>query len=351
MQIRGREAGDALRFVRRMYRARMIGLALGATCVAGGLAQIGAPTWVWATLATNALIWPHIAYFLARSSGDPHRAELNNLLADSACGGAWVAAMGFNVVPSAVTVAMLAMDKAAVGGTRFLRRCLLLQLMSALAAATASGFRLELEPGFAAIAASLPLLLIYPVLVGNAAYRLARRVRQHNKLLSALSTIDELTGLLNRRTWERAVQAEFERCRRARASAALLMLDVDRFRTVNEKFGQPAGDAALRALGAIVRRGLRTHDMAGRYDGEEFGIVLATTDAGGAATLAERLRRDIEQAVLEPKNGVRSTVCIGYAELERGDWSYLVWMDRARRALYRAKVKGRNRCAAATSDN
>jgi diguanylate cyclase len=343
----GRSAEEGRRFARRMYAPRLVGLALGALCVGGGLWQRGAPTWVWALLATHAFIWPHIAYLLARGSLDPYRAELNNLTADSAFGGAWIAAMGFSVAPSAVLVSMLAMDKAAVGGLRFLGRCLFAQAVTALAVAIAIGLPLHPRSDLTAMLASVPLLLFYPVMVGHTAYRLARRVRHDNQLLATLSTIDGLTRLLNRAAWERAVQSEFDRRRRIGHCASLLMLDLDEFKAINDRHGHGVGDEALRAVAAIIRNSLRAHDIAGRYGGEEFGVVLPDTDRAGALLLAERIRRRVADAVLVPRRNLRATVSIGCAELGRGETSHVAWIDRADRALYRAKGEGRNRCLAA----
>jgi diguanylate cyclase len=343
----GRSAEEGRRFARRMYVPRTVGIALGALCVGGGLWQEGAPTWVWALLLANAFLWPHLAYLLARGSLDPYRAELNNMTADSAIGGAWVAAIGFNLVPSAVLVAMLAMDKAAVGGLRFLGRCAFAQVVTALAVILATGFPLQLRSELPAVLASMPLLFIYPVLVGQTAYRLARRVAHDNRLLAAMSTIDGLTGLLNRASWERAAENEFSRCRRSNLVSCVLMLDLDHFKAINDRYGHAAGDDVLRAVGAIMRRALRQHDVAGRYGGEEFAILLPGTDAAGAAPLAERLRRRIASAALEPRLGLRATASIGYASLAPLDASHVTWIDRADRALYRAKDAGRNRCAGA----
>lgn len=343
----GRSADEGRRFARRMYVPRLVGLGLGVLCVGGGLWQQGHPMWVWALLVTNAFVWPHIAYLLARGSLDPYRAELNNLTADSAFGGAWIATMGFSLVPSAVLVAMLAMDKAAVGGLRFLGRCLFAQAAMALATAIALGFPLHLRSALAAMLGSVPLLLVYPVMVGTTAYRLARRVRQDNQLLATLSTIDGLTRLLNRASWEGAVQNEFERRRRVGHSASLLMLDLDEFKAINDRHGHGAGDDALRTVAGLIRESLRLHDVAGRYGGEEFGILLPDTDRAGAMVLAERLRRRIEEAVLVPRRNLRATVSIGCAELGRAETSHVAWIDRADRALYRAKAEGRNRCLAA----
>src|SRR2546425_11413135 len=142
---------EGQRFARRMYLPRVLGLGAGAACVGGGLWEIDAPLWAWLVLAANCFVWPHIAYRIARGSPDPYRAELHNLMFDSACGGAWVAAIGFNIVPSAGLVAMLAMDKAAVGGMRFLARCLGAQIAVAALVALVAGFQLHLQSDLVAI--------------------------------------------------------------------------------------------------------------------------------------------------------------------------------------------------------
>ncbi len=337
-----RTVEEGLRFARRMYVPRVLGLGVGTLAVGGGLWEAQAPLWLWGLLALNGLAWPHLAYRIARRSRDPHRAELHNLMFDSACGGAWVAAIGFNLVPSAVLVAMLAMDKAAVGGVRFLARCLNAQIAAGALVALVNSFSLHLDSGFVAVVASLPLLLAYPVTVGYAAYRLARRVRQQNDVLATLSTLDGLTRLMNRMHWERAVETEFQRCRRIGHSSAVLMLDIDHFKAVNDAHGHQVGDDALRAVATILRESLRMHDIPGRYGGEEFGVVLPGINATGAAAIAERIRRKIESSVVEARRGVRVTASIGYAALDNDDHDPGAWIARADRALYAAKGAGRN---------
>lgn len=335
-------------FARRMYVPRMLGLATGALCVGGGLWQARMPVWVWIVLALHALVWPHLAYRLALGSSDPYRAEVRNLMLDSGVGGAWMAVMGFNLVPSAVLAAMLAMDKAAIGGLGFLGRCLAVQAACALAVSWALGFRLELESTMVAAIAALPLLFSYPVVVGYTAYRLARRVRRQNEELAQLTTIDGLTRVLNRTHWERALAAEFYRARRIRHPSSLLMLDMDHFKALNDQHGHQAGDAALRAVGDILREELRRHDVPGRYGGEEFGVVLPGIDAGGAGAIAERIRTRIEAHVVPERPDLRLAASIGYAALAPGDADPAAWVARADRALYAAKAAGRNRSMAAS---
>jgi len=335
----GTEAERGQRLARRMYVPRVLGLAAGAICVGGGLLQIGAPAWVWAVLFFQCIVWPHIAYPLAMRAKDPFRAEKRNLMLDSAAGGAWIAAIGFNLVPSAVLVAMLAMDKAAVGGFRFLARCLAAQAAAAAAVGMLAGFRFVGESTLVAELASLPLLLAYPVTVGYTAYHLARRVREQNVQLEELSSIDGLTRLLNRSYWERAVAAEFQRCRRIGHSSAVLMLDIDHFKRVNDRHGHPAGDAVLRQVASIVRDTGRAHDVPGRYGGEEFGVVLPGIDAAGAEAIAERIRKRIEATAMEEPRGVKVTVSVGFAAISAEDADHEAWIARS---LYAAKAAGRN---------
>src|SRR3954454_2706883 len=142
---------EGLRFARRMYVLRALGVSAGMLAIGGALWEAHAPLWVWLLLAANGLIWPHVAYQLARRARYPYRAQRRNLIFDSALGGAWVASIGFNLVPSVVIVAMLAMDKAAVGGMRFLGRCLNAQLVTAAVATLANGFAMHLQSCMVAI--------------------------------------------------------------------------------------------------------------------------------------------------------------------------------------------------------
>jgi diguanylate cyclase len=337
---RGREEG--LAFARRMHGPRTLGLGLGFFCVASVLYQHGANPVTWAVLALNGFLWPHLARLIAIRSRDPYRAELRNLLIDSGAGGVWVALMGFNLLPSALLVAMLSMDKFSAGGFRFLVRAFAVQVATCAAAVLAFGFDFRPTTTMLNVAASLPLLLAYPLAVGIATYRLSRRVREQNRMLAALSRTDGLSGLLNRISWEQIVYVEMARCRRSRRAASLLMIDVDHFKQINDRHGHPAGDQVIRSVAEIVSRTVRTSDVSGRYGGEEFGVVLPDTDVDGGAVIAERIRQRIEAATVEPAAGIRCTVSIGIAAAQPDVEDAGDWIARADRALYEAKRLGRN---------
>jgi diguanylate cyclase len=341
----GRTQDDGLRFAQRMYRLRPLGLALGAVCVGGALWAQGAHPLVWAALGVNALAWPHFAYWLARRSDDPYCAERRNLMADSASGGAWMAMIGFSPAPSAVIFAMMAMDKVSVGGLRFLARCLAAQGAAAAVVAMARGFELHLQSSTLERIASLPLLVAYPIAIGFTTYRLARRVRAQNQTLAALSSIDGLSGLLNRSHWESVVAAEFQRCRRIGHPSSVVMIDIDHFKSINDRYGHPKGDAVIRSVARVLRSALRFQDVPGRYGGEEFGLVLPGIGVQGAEALAERIRKRIESMELESAKDLRVTASLGVAAFDPTDADHADWIARADRALYRAKEAGRNRIA------
>jgi diguanylate cyclase len=310
--------------------------------IASVLVEHGAHPLVWLALVLTTVVWPHVALWLGQRSANPFRTELRSLITDSALGGLWVALMQFNLLPSVVILIMLSMDKLAVGGARFLLRCSAAMALACLLVAAATGFHVQPYTSMLQIIGCLPLLVAYPMVVGITTYRLARRVRDQNQLLLEISRTDGLSGLLNRRYWEDAASAEFERSGGSGQPASVLMLDIDHFKTINDRYGHPAGDDVIRAVAGILQESLRENDVPGRYGGEEFGIVLPDTSAAGAEVIAERVRRRIEGAALG-RSGIRATISIGIAQLAPDDADYGTWIAHADRALYAAKERGRNR--------
>lgn len=329
--------------MRRMHVARTIGLALGAVAIAAVLYENGAPPLAWGALAANALAWPHFASLVAGSAASPRPAELRNLMIDSACGGAWIVAMNFNLLPSALLAVTLSMDKLIVDGPRFLARTTLAMLAGGAAAALLVGAEFRPHTSMLVLVACLPHLAGYPLVVALATYRLSRRVRLQNQRLAELSRTDGLTGVANRRHWDESAQQEFRRYARARHAATVMLIDIDHFKRINDTHGHPAGDEVIRGVAAILRQQVRAQDTVGRYGGEEFGVLLPDTGAAAARAVAERVRARIEDAVLLPDAGVRATVSIGLAVLDESIGNYDEWIRRADSALYRAKEGGRNR--------
>ena len=170
-----------------------------------------------------------------------------------------------------------------------------------------------------------------------------RKLEQANVQLEQLSRTDGLTQLLNRSTWEALLANEFERFRRYRNECAVVMFDIDHFKQVNDTYGHQAGDDILREVSRILRDSLRQTDIAGRYGGEEFAIILPETDQEGALEFAERVRAAVAEAQIATEQGqLQCTISLGVAALSEGVRDYLSWLRAADVALYQAKEQGRN---------
>jgi diguanylate cyclase (GGDEF)-like protein len=150
---------------------------------------------------------------------------------------------------------------------------------------------------------------------------------------------DPLTGLKNRRAFLSHLNDEVDRSRRDRSSLSLVMLDIDDFKSYNDTFGHPAGDAVLERVGTVLSEESRTTDMVARYGGEEFVITLVGTDSTGAGLLAERFRQEIEQAGWAERP---ITASIGVACTSGAAADATALIKAADEALYRAKSAGRN---------
>lgn len=184
-------------------------------------------------------------------------------------------------------------------------------------------------------------LLIYDVTEFASSKRALERA---NEQLAKLSMTDRLTGLLNRGTWENLVDAEYERYRRYGQATSLVMFDIDHFKPVNDNYGHLAGDEVIRHTAQITRSSIRQSDSAGRYGGEEFGIILPETDAENARLICERIRESIEKSTVETSAGnITYTISMGIAQLTDEPENYMQWMQKADEALYSAKESGRNK--------
>ena len=158
-----------------------------------------------------------------------------------------------------------------------------------------------------------------------------------------LSVTDALTGLLNRRYIEERLMEEIKRSNRHGFPMSFMMLDVDQFKTYNDRFGHPAGDEALKIVGNVIRETLRGADVAARFGGEEFSILLPQTTSEEAIAIAERIRSNVEQAEFPHR---KVTLSIGVASCSAELCSSANIVSAADKALYEAKRQGRNRVRA-----
>lgn len=164
--------------------------------------------------------------------------------------------------------------------------------------------------------------------------------------LGVLSNTDALTGIGNRRILDDRLAAEIDFSKRHKEPLSFLMVDVDRFKDFNDRFGHLAGDRLLASIAKTLVENSRMHDVVGRFGGEEFGVILRCTTLESAAAQAERLRMAVEK--MPPKD---VTISIGVAEFDLADEDASRMVNAADAALYAAKDAGRNRVSVAPADS
>jgi diguanylate cyclase (GGDEF)-like protein/PAS domain S-box-containing protein len=175
--------------------------------------------------------------------------------------------------------------------------------------------------------------------------------KQLEEKLREMARTDPLTGLANRRASVEAIETEFLRSKRFGSDAALLMIDIDHFKQINDACGHEAGDRALVSLATILRKVSRVTDLSARFGGEEFMLLLVNTDLSGAVEMAERIREAVAQNVVSFSTGnIAFTVSIGAASFTHEDENWSDAIRRADRAMYRAKELGRNTVVAIGED-
>lgn len=169
--------------------------------------------------------------------------------------------------------------------------------------------------------------------------------------LRLIADTDELTGLPNRRKFLRMAAEALQAVKKSGAPASLVLLDLDRFKDVNDTFGHDAGDETLRQIADQLNRGLRPGDILARWGGEELAVLLPNTDQWGGVQLAERLRSRIERYRIETKPAsFTATASFGVTQLSENDADLHAAFARADKALYEAKEGGRNRVRAFSLD-
>lgn len=193
------------RFVRRVYRMHTLAVTSGAVMVGTVLHATRAPAVAWAVMLLYAGVWPHAAYQRARRSADAIGTVRLNLMVDAAMVGVWIVLMHVNVFASATLVMVQATGLIAIGGVPLLARGSTLSGLAWAAMALASGVTLRPGSNLPETFAALPMMMTFPVAMSMVMNRLRHQVHHQYRLLEKLSSMDSLSGLLNRATWEHAV--------------------------------------------------------------------------------------------------------------------------------------------------
>jgi len=173
---------------------------------------------------------------------------------------------------------------------------------------------------------------------------LGKRGMEHlNEELKTASRVDGLTGLYNRRYWQERFDEMHKLCVRREKPSTALMLDIDHFKRINDTYGHQAGDKVIKMLAALIKRCVRETDLAGRYGGEEFAIILNDSSVEDAKIVAERIRQLAKRLVVEHEGeSISFTVSLGLAQFSPDFKGAMAWLESADQALYEAKENGRN---------
>jgi len=167
------------------------------------------------------------------------------------------------------------------------------------------------------------------------------------RIIERLSMIDQLTNLPNRRSFDERLKMEWKQAIREKTQISILMVDLDRFKDVNDKYGHQQGDMVLQSIAALFKQSLkRPGDFSARWGGEEFAILLPNTSSDGASEIAETIRKKVENSPIHCNKGtkINVTVSIGLNSLTPTQVSSVdAFISRADKALYAAKQAGRNK--------
>lgn len=170
-------------------------------------------------------------------------------------------------------------------------------------------------------------------------------IKQYTKQLEHINTLDGLTGLKNRKYFDHALEKAVQHAQNEQADLALLIIDIDHFKSVNDEHGHPAGDACLKKLSKILPKiAKRDSDTISRFGGEEFAIILPGINVIHATIIAEKIRSTVESVgSIDPTGNIKFTISIGIAckKITHNDTN-IAFLEAADKALYKAKAEGRN---------
>ncbi len=328
---------------RQIYLPRAAGLGLGGLGMATALFERGGPAWAWAIVVFGALIWPHIAYQCSTRSRMPDRAEKRNLLVDAALATYGVYVIGGNLMPSAIALTIISMNNLSVGGWRLWCQGVGAGLLGVAATSLFMPWHFTPDSSLRVQVACLPVLALYFPAFGWTMLLLARNLHRSREALRRMSLEDALSGVHNRRSFEDTFDAIFRLMRAAPETpgAALLLCDVDHFKQINDAGGHAAGDLVIREMGQVLRMRARRGDLAARYGGDEFVVLLQDAGAAQAIAFAEQLKVDLRLRMALIGGDPAISISTGIACYETAMASSRAWMASADAALYVVKRRQR----------
>lgn len=348
-----------------LHRVRVSAFAMGFVILATYMMGKGYGAPIWAALLLQSTIYPHLLRWRLRHASHPIRAEFGNFLIDTFVAGLWAGGLGYPLWIAFTLLACSVVTITLYGGVRGAVWACALFLLGGGALFALVGP--EPWPPTDTLTTLLCIvgLLVFLVLSTNTAFLRNRKLQEtraalrqneqalHQKIaeidalqaqLHEQANRDPLTGLYNRRYLDGTLERELARCKREGHPLSLMLLDIDHFKSINDTYGHQAGDEVLRRLADLLAHQARAGDVACRYGGEEFLLLLPNMPLAAALERAERWRRsfaDGEMAFGELR--LRATLSVGIAAYPGHGTEAARLIRQADEALYRAKARGRNR--------
>lgn len=342
-KLSGKPRVPGNRFVKRMYLMRMLGTFLCFIPILSVLIEHQRSVWLMILLAINAFVWPTFAWMRSRKSAVPLATEHQNLVLDAGAGGFWIAMMAVNPLPSVVIATILLADRLAAGGFTLMKKAAALMLGVFLIGWLTQGMAVDSAVSQRTMFATLPLIAIYLIAMSVLTHRIALRLRIKSRELERIAMMDPLLDIANRRLLEKRIDHELNKLRQTCRESALMFIDIDNFKDVNDRFGHKVGDTMLATVSEILHLATRPTDTPARLGGDEFVILLPNTTVEEAHIVATRIMEAAAVMKDVAQEAVHCTLSIGIACATREMGSVTDWLQAADDALYRAKRDGKNR--------
>jgi len=329
---------QGLALVRRSFGPRFLGVWLCGACIIPSLWEQPYNLWHWVLAPYFMLVWPPLAHWLAMRAKQPLRAELINLWFDAAHAGFWAAAMQFSLVPTLALFMATCMSNVTVGGWRWMGRAFTGHLAGALLGVLVWGAHWSPESSLTVQVWTVPLMVLYPLLMGHLMYGLATRLKQSRRELRYLSEHDALSGVHNRRFFDAFLRQSFAQFQRHPRPMTLLIFDIDHFKQINDRHGHGVGDIVIQQLATSLAVSARTSDVVARLGGDEFVVLLADADLAQGQAYAARVQTHLKDTLDHRGLGFEATVSFGAAQADPLMKNHDQWLDQADRDLYAHKA-------------
>lgn len=354
------------------YKNRTGSFALLFAAIAIYLSAIDTGWLLWAALFLQFLIYPHVMHLRAARSNRPLLTELNSLLLDGLLFGIWIGLLGFPLWISYTMVIGVTINLMVFRGPVGFFQAALALALGVLIVYLTGGAHLTSHHSWVADLLCMLGLTFYLMMVGNVAFSRNLRIRETREQLrtseSALQAAnhalqqqlteinllqqqlrdqadrDPLTGAYNRRYFDVSIARDLAYCARHQQPLALILIDIDHFKAVNDQYGHQAGDLVLTALADLLCLHSRASDLVCRFGGEEFLVALPNTDLATAAQRAEQYRCALAAIRLDWQGiQLSATISLGVAGFPDHGQDIEGLLRSADLALYHAKHQGRNR--------